>query len=120
MGVDAWRPPLTILLLLHLCFGVALLCVGRSGDRRLFAVAAIPPAVTLVWALVSAGGILDGSAVTESIPWVRGLDLSLDVRVDAFSLVMVLLVAASAWGSRPTPGDTSTGTPQTWVVSQVC
>ena len=104
VGVDAWRPPLTILLLLHLCFGVALLCVGRSGDRRLFAVAAIPPAVTLVWALVSAGGILDGSAVTESIPWVRGLDLSLDVRVDAFSLVMVLLVAGIGLGIQAYAG----------------
>lgn len=104
VGVDAWRPPLTILLLLHLCFGVALLCVGRSGDRRLFAVAAIPPAVTLVWALVSAGGILDGSAVTESIPWVRGLDLRLDVRVDAFSLVMVLLVAGIGLGIQAYAG----------------
>ncbi|MEZ5383682.1 MAG: hydrogen gas-evolving membrane-bound hydrogenase subunit E [Microthrixaceae bacterium] len=72
---------------------MALLTVGRSGDRRLFWVAAIPSVAVVVWALASAGGVLDGTPVTESITWVAGLDLSLDVRVDAFSLVMVVMVA---------------------------
>ena len=36
------------MLLVHLCFGAALLGLGRSDDRRLFWVAAIPPAAVLV------------------------------------------------------------------------
>jgi multicomponent Na+:H+ antiporter subunit A len=101
------------LLLVHLCFGAALLSLGRSDDRRLFWVAAIPPAAVLVWVVARAGGILDGTAVSETINWVSGLDLAVSVRVDAFSLVMVLLVAgigvliqayASRYFNPDTPG----------------
>ena len=75
--------------------------------------AAIPPAAVLVWVVARAGGILDGTAVSETINWVSGLDLAVSVRVDAFSLVMVLLVAgigvliqayASRYFNPDTPG----------------
>ena len=101
------------MLLVHLCFGAALLGLGRSDDRRVFWVAAIPPAAVLVWVLARAGGILDGTAVSETINWVSGLDLAVSLRVDAFSLVMVLLVAgigvliqvyASRYFNPDTPG----------------
>ena len=38
-------------------------------------------------------GVLDGDPVTESFTWVRGLGINIDLRLDAFALVMVALVS---------------------------
>ena len=39
-----------------------------------------------------AGPVLDGRARAERVNWVRGLDLAFELRLDGFSLLMVLLV----------------------------
>jgi multicomponent Na+:H+ antiporter subunit A len=58
-----------------------------------FFLCALAPAATVAWAASHAGAVLDGEAVTSSFSWVPGLGVDLDLRLDAFSLLMVALVA---------------------------
>ena len=86
----------------------------RLGRRTLWAVA-LPPAATVLWAVVRGPSILDGRPVTERLAWAPGLGFDLTVRVDAFSLVMVALVsgigvlvlayAAAYFDDRPDMGS---------------
>ncbi|HEX7133079.1 MAG TPA: hydrogen gas-evolving membrane-bound hydrogenase subunit E [Iamia sp.] len=78
---------------MHLLAGLALVAGGRRLGRRSFVIASAVTALGLVWAAARAGGILDGRAVVERTGWVPALDLTLDLRVDAFSLLFVLLVS---------------------------
>ncbi len=80
-------------LILHLVVGVGIMLSGDRLGRRAFLVAAVAPAAALVWALARSGGVLDGRPVDESVVWIDGLDLSLDLRFDALALVMLLLVS---------------------------
>lgn len=60
--------------------------LGRR--QRLMAVAAAAlPAATAIWALANAGTVL-----TEEISWAADLGLVLDFRLDALSVVMLLLI----------------------------
>jgi multicomponent Na+:H+ antiporter subunit A len=77
---------------LQAAIGLALVAAGARLGRRSFFVAAASSALGFGWALASAGGIIDGEAVLERQRWVQGLGLSLDLRIDGFSLLMVLLV----------------------------
>ena len=54
---------------------------------------AVAPAATSVWAVVHAGDVLAGRPVVSTLSWVPGLDLSLNLRMDVLSLLMVALVA---------------------------
>ncbi len=85
--------PMFVLLLLHLALGVGLLLSGDRWGRRAFAVAAVAPAATLAWVATRWSGIIDGDPVTESVTWIAGLDLALDLRLDAFGLTMTALVS---------------------------
>ena len=82
-----------VLLVFHLALGAAIIAAGRSLGRRAFAVAALAPLATVVWAVAQAGSVLDGEPTTESFSWVSGLDIAVDLRLDAFSLAMVALVS---------------------------
>ncbi len=81
------------LLALHLVVGVAIVGAGDRLGRRAFAVAAIAPLATVVWAATQAGAVLDGDPVTASFAWVEQLGITIDLRLDAFALVMVALVS---------------------------
>jgi multicomponent Na+:H+ antiporter subunit A len=81
------------LLLLYLVLGVGIVAAGKALGRRAFAVAALAPLVTVVWAIARSDQVVDGEPVTESFTWVAGLDLAIDLRLDAFALVMVSLIA---------------------------
>jgi multicomponent Na+:H+ antiporter subunit A len=81
------------LLALHAVVGVVLLGVGDHLGRRAFLVATLPPVAMLVWLATRWNDVLDGEAVEQSIGWVPNLDLSIDLRVDAFSALMILLVS---------------------------
>ncbi len=81
------------LLALHLVVGIAIIGFGRSLGRRAFAVAAVAPAAVLVWAATRWSGVVDGDPVTESYTWVSGLDIAVDLRLDAFALLMVAIVS---------------------------
>ncbi len=82
-----------VLLVFHLVIGAAIIAAGRSLGRRAFAVAALAPLATVVWAVTQASSVLDGAPTTESFSWVGGLDITIDLRLDAFALAMVALVS---------------------------
>jgi multicomponent Na+:H+ antiporter subunit A len=81
------------LLALHLVVGTVVIAFGVQLGRRAFAVAAVAPLATVVWAVTKADQVLDGRPVTETFAWVEGLDIAIDLRLDAFSLAMVALVS---------------------------
>ena len=81
-----------VLVLAHLVVAAALPVVARRSRALGFGVAAVLPAVTLVWALAHAGAAL-GAGVSERIEWVPSLGLALSLRLDALGLTMVVLVS---------------------------
>jgi multicomponent Na+:H+ antiporter subunit A len=83
----------TALLLAHLVVGLGLVATGARAGRHVARVAALPSAATLAWLATRAGRVLDGRAVTESVAWVPGLDLTVDLRLDGFAALFVLLVS---------------------------
>lgn len=74
--------------------------------------ASLAPLGTLAWIAPKVSGILEGAPVTERIEWVASLGLTLEFRLDAFSLLMVglisgiglLICAYSVWYFKPAPG----------------
>jgi multicomponent Na+:H+ antiporter subunit A len=84
-----------VLALLALHLGLALLApaLGARLGRRVFLVVALAPLATAVWAATQAGAVLDGRPVVSRTAWVPGLGLSLDLRLDALRLLMVVLVS---------------------------
>jgi multicomponent Na+:H+ antiporter subunit A len=81
------------LLALHLALALAAPALGRRLGARVFWVVALAPLCTAVWAGTRAAVVLDGDEVTSRATWVPGLDLALDLRLDALSLLLVTLVA---------------------------
>ena len=82
-----------LLLVLHLVVGIVIVAAGRVLGRRAFMVAAIPPLAMLGWAAAQAPEVLDGEPVGESFAWIPQLGISIDLRLDAFALLMVLVVS---------------------------
>src|SRR5690349_13735885 len=91
------RPRVVIaLLLVHLVVGVLLIAVaGRAATRPglVFAAAALPSALTFAWLLAAYPDILDGGVRTASVAWIPELGVDLDLRLDGFAALMLLLVA---------------------------
>ena len=80
------------LVVAHLVLACLLPVLSARRPRAAFAVAAGPPAVTLVWALVHAPEALAGG-VSTSLAWAPELGLALSFRLDALALAMVVLVS---------------------------
>ncbi len=74
--------------------GVALVAAlaGRLG-RGVYLVAAVPPAAAVVAGAVVAPDVLAGRVLTESHAWAGSLGLEVQLRLDAFALLMVALVS---------------------------
>ncbi len=84
---------MTAILLLHGVVAAVVLAVGGRRARRSFLVAAVAPAVTVAWAATQWAAATRGTVVRQSLAWVPGLDLNVDLRLDGFAFVMVLLVS---------------------------
>ncbi|MEN9802739.1 MAG: Na(+)/H(+) antiporter subunit, partial [Actinomycetota bacterium] len=84
---------MTAILITHILVGAFLVLLGDRVGRRGFLIAALAPLVTLVWIATNSSSIIDGAVHSRSFDWIPRLDLTIDVRVDALSLVMLLLVA---------------------------
>ena len=84
------------LVVAHLIGGLALVATGRRLGRIAFPLAAAIPAATTGWAISHAGDVLDGHRPAQVVRWVPDLHLDLAVRLDGFSLVMVLVVSVVA------------------------
>jgi multicomponent Na+:H+ antiporter subunit A len=81
------------LLVLHLVVGLGIVAFGTRLGRRALLLGAVPSAVTIGWLATQLGTLLDGGVITESLTWVPALGLSIDLRLDAFAALMVVLIA---------------------------
>ncbi|CAN5571214.1 Na+/H+ antiporter subunit A [soil metagenome] len=81
------------LLVAHFAAALLLPRVARSTGPRVFLIAAIVPALTTVWAVWHAPGILAGTPVLETFQWAPALGFDIQLRVDAFALLMIALVS---------------------------
>ncbi len=81
------------LLALHLVVGIGIVAGGRMLGRQAFLLAGVAPLATVIWAATNASSVIDGDPVTESFAWVGRLGIAIDLRLDAFALVMVALVS---------------------------
>lgn len=82
-----------ILIGLHAAAAALLVFLGGNMGRRTLPVAGGVMAATVAWGLAVSGQVFGGDPVVESLEWVPSLGISVDVSVDALSLVMVLLVS---------------------------
>ena len=78
------------LLGLHIAAAAGLARFGSGLGRRSFAVAAVPPAVTTIWALTRLSA---DEPATASIIWVEDLDLEFTFLVGDLALLLTLLVS---------------------------
>jgi len=90
--VSAAERPLIALVAAHVLVGLALAAGGRGLGRRGFGVAAAVPAVGFLWTALQTSDVFAGRVPEEQISWVPRLGLSLDLRLDGFSLLFVLIV----------------------------
>ncbi len=74
----------------HVVMCVALGLAGERLGRRVFWLAAIPPAITTVWAITRLG---DAQPTTADLTWVAGLDLSLSFSVGPLAALMTVVVS---------------------------
>ena len=84
---------LFVLLALHAALGVSALLTARRLGRWALVLGGLAPALTMVWALARAASVVDGGVVAERATWAAGLGLGLDLRFDAFALLMTVLVS---------------------------
>ena len=80
------------LVVAHLVLACVLPALSAHRPRIAFAVAAVPPTVTLVWALAHTREALSGG-VASALAWAPALGLALSFRLDALALAMVVLVS---------------------------
>ena len=81
------------LLALHVLLAVLAPALGARFGRRVFLLMVPAPAAAVGWAVVQAPAVVSGRAVEQATAWVPGLGLTLDLRLDALGLLMVLLVS---------------------------
>ena len=81
------------LVLAHAAAGLGILAAGRRAQRGALAIAALPAAATLVWLAAEASGVLGGDAVAQAVAWVPALDVNVDLRLDGFAALFVLLIS---------------------------
>ncbi|MDP9434588.1 MAG: Na+/H+ antiporter subunit A [Actinomycetota bacterium] len=81
------------LLALHLLLALAAPAAAPRVGRGVFLLAAAAPLATSVWAATRLDDVLAGRRVAESVPWVPGLGLTVDLRLDPLSLLLVTLVS---------------------------
>ncbi|MDO8147367.1 Na+/H+ antiporter subunit A [Isoptericola sp. b515] len=79
-------------LLLTFALAVAAPALVALLGRRAFWVLAVGPAAAAGYALASTRAVLDGDPPVTSIPWVPGLHLTIDLRLDALSWLLLLVV----------------------------
>ena len=82
-----------LLLAVHLVTGIPRWPRARAGAGPALWAAVVGPAATVVWLAVRAPEVLDGKVLTERVRWVPELGIDLDLRLDAFGLLMALLVS---------------------------
>ena len=64
----------------------------RLLGRRVFVIIALLPAAVFVLLLTWLPGVLAGTPVVETVPWIPTLDIALSFRLDALALLLALIV----------------------------
>ncbi len=82
-----------VLLVLHGLLAIVAPLLARRLGARIFLVVTLAPAATAIWAATQAAGVLADRPVVETHSWVPGLGLTLDLRLDPLSLLMLTLVS---------------------------
>ena len=92
---------------------------SRRATDLAFALAAVPLAATVGWLAAMLPGVDDGDGADQHVSWIPTLGVELDLRLDGFAALMLVLVAgigvlvvAYAWryfdhGDRGPDGPTS-------------
>lgn len=81
-----------LVLLAHGVLALAAPALVAALGRRAFWVLAVGPAGAALHALSRTTAVLDGRFPTEHVPWIPALGLSIDLRLDLLSWVMLLVV----------------------------
>ncbi len=84
-----------LVLIIHAALALAVVATRSRLGRSAFALGALGPLSLLVWLTTKSRSIVDGIAHRESIEWVPSLDLVLDLRVDAYALVFLYVIAVA-------------------------
>ncbi|WP_338899622.1 proton-conducting transporter membrane subunit [Streptomyces sp. TG1A-60] len=82
-----------VLLAAHAGVAAATLRWERRLGRTVWFVATTVPLATVIWAGTRASRVLGGGEYRESLAWAPSLGLTVDLRVDALSLLMLWVVA---------------------------
>ncbi|WP_055592047.1 Na+/H+ antiporter subunit A [Streptomyces hirsutus] len=82
-----------VLLAVYAAAAVSMPWWEKRLGRAMWFVAALVPLATVVWAGTRAARVLDGGAYQESLYWAPSLGLTVDLRLDALSLLMLWVVA---------------------------
>lgn len=91
-GVPLLTDPLAPLLMLAVAAAATPVLVRAIGARA-FHLAALAPLAVLVWAAANWSAVVDGHGPSGSVEWVPALGLTLGLRLDGLSVLMVGLVA---------------------------
>lgn len=81
------------LLVIHVAVAALAAALGSRLRAKVFWVAALAPASTVIWAIANAGDVHDGTPVTQHRGWISELGLDLRFVIDEFSLMMLFIVA---------------------------
>ncbi|HZA86418.1 MAG TPA: proton-conducting transporter membrane subunit, partial [Acidimicrobiales bacterium] len=84
---------MTLVLVAHLVVGLGIMVGATRLGRAAFLVGALPMVAAVGLAAALGSGVLDGQPATESTTWVGQLNLAVDLRLDGFGLLMVLIVS---------------------------
>ncbi|GAA1936567.1 Na+/H+ antiporter subunit A [Streptomyces durmitorensis] len=84
---------MTVLVLAHFVVALCAVPLVRRFGPRAFVGLALPPAAALAWALCQWGTLTGGGTRDEAWTWIEAYDVDVAFRLDALSLVMVLLAA---------------------------
>lgn len=80
------------LLILHAVCGFAALVVGRRLGRNAWLLGGLAPASVVVWLIANRSDVA-GDGVSATAEWIPDLGLAVDLRVDSFSALMIVLVS---------------------------
>ncbi|CAN5837281.1 Na+/H+ antiporter subunit A [soil metagenome] len=81
------------LLALHALVGFGLIGAGARLGRRWAWVALLAPAITVAWLAAQLGHVVGGGTRDQRVGWMPSLGLDLDLRLDGFSAVMLVLIS---------------------------
>ncbi len=83
-----------LLLLLHALTGGGMIAAGnRLGAKRGVWIGALAPAALLVWLFTRWNDVIDEQVITQSTAWIPDLSLTIDLRLDGFAALMLVLIS---------------------------